>query len=48
MSEAAVAGRLRHPGSLMGRGSGGVVLWGPAAHLATVSEALDWGDAPVQ
>ena len=47
VSEAAVAGRLRHPGSLMGRGSGGV-LWGPAAHLATVSEALDWGDTPVQ
>lgn len=27
-SEVVIAGRLHHPGSLMGRGSGGV-LWGP-------------------
>ena len=48
-SAVAIAGRLHHPGSLMGRGSGGI-LWGPwrTWQQFLVSEALEaWvGEGP--
>lgn len=47
-SEAVIAGRLHHPGSLMGRGSGGIP-WGPPCTPGNWSPgAEDLAEAPAE